>query len=71
MKLKKNSVYLLAVLILLFANIGELKAQASPGLPCGDPDIDCPIDAPIVLLVAAVLLLSVKKIADSKRTAMG
>lgn len=65
MKLRKNSVYLLAVVILLLINIGQLKAQ---GLPCGDPDIDCPIDTPVIVLVIAVLLLSVKKIFDANRS---
>lgn len=64
MKLKKIGICLLAATILLLINSVQLKAQ---GLPCGDPDIDCPIDTPVTLLVAAVLLLSVKKISDSKQ----
>ena len=64
MKLKKTCIYFLAIVILLLTNSVQLKAQ---GIPCGDPDVDCPIDTPVILLVAVVLLLAVKKIVDAKR----
>lgn len=65
MKLKKISIFLLATILFLLINIVQLKAQ---GIPCGDPDVDCPIDAPVILLAAVVLFLSIKKIAEIKRT---
>lgn len=65
MKLRKLCTLLSAVVLLLLINTVQLKAQ---GLPCGDPDIDCPIDAPVILLAAAVLFLSVKKITGANRT---
>lgn len=63
MKLKKTCIFLSVIILLLLMNTVRLKAQ---GLPCGDPDVDCPIDGPVILLVAAVLLLSIKKIAGAK-----
>ncbi|MGI4729058.1 MAG: hypothetical protein ACRYGB_10850 [Janthinobacterium lividum] len=42
----------------------QLKAQ---GTPCGDPDLDCPIDGPVVFLLVAILLLSVKKISAARQ----
>ncbi len=65
MKLRKLCTLLSAVVLLLLINTVQLKAQ---GLPCGDPDIDCPIDAPVILLATIVLFLSVKKIAGANRT---
>lgn len=59
MTLKKTAIYLSAVIILLLTNIVQVQAQ---GVPCGDPDIDCPIDTPVILLVAAALFLTVKKL---------
>lgn len=63
MKLKKTCIFLSVIILLLLMNTVQLKAQ---GLPCGDPDVDCPIDGPVILLVAAVLLLSIKKIAGAR-----
>ncbi len=63
MKLRKTCINLSALILLLLMNTVQLKAQ---GLPCGDPDVDCPIDGPVILLAAAVLLLSIKKIAGAK-----
>jgi len=63
MKLKKTCIFLSVIILLLLINTVQLKAQ---GLPCGDPDVDCPIDGPVILLVAAVLLLSIKKIAGAR-----
>ena len=63
MKLRKTCINLSALILLLLMNTVQLKAQ---GLPCGDPDVDCPIDGPVILLVAAVLLLSIKKIAGAR-----
>lgn len=65
MKLKKIYIFLSATILLLLMNMVQLKAQ---GTPCGDPDVDCPIDTPVILLAIIMLLLSVKKIADAKRT---
>ncbi|MVN21821.1 hypothetical protein [Mucilaginibacter arboris] len=66
MKLKKTCIYLSAIILLVLINTVALKAQ-SPGTPCGDPDLDCPIDTPVILLVAAVLFLTVKKMTDAKQ----
>jgi hypothetical protein len=63
MKLRKTCINLSALILLLMMNTVQLKAQ---GLPCGDPDVDCPIDGPVILLVAVVLLLSIKKIAGAR-----
>ncbi len=63
MKLKKTCIFLSVIILLLLMNTVQLKAQ---GLPCGNPDVDCPIDGPVILLVAAVLLLSIKKIAGAR-----
>ncbi len=65
MKLKKACLFLTITVLLLLINSLQLKAQ---GLPCGDPDVDCPIDAPVILLALVVLFLSLKKIAEVKRT---
>jgi len=65
MKLKKICIFLSTTILLLLMNIIQLKAQ---GTPCGDPDVDCPIDTPVILLAGIMLLLSLKKIADAKRT---
>lgn len=64
MKLKRTLIFLSATVLLLLMNVVQLKAQ---GTPCGDPDVECPIDAPVViLLAAAILFLSVKKITDAE-----
>ena len=65
MKLKKIGIFLSATFLLLLMAIVQVKAQ---GVPCGDPDVDCPIDAPVILLAAAILFLSVKKITEAGRT---
>jgi hypothetical protein len=63
MKLKKLYIFFSAVIFVLLINVLQLKAQDTPPIICGDPDIeDCPIDAPVILLGAAVLFLAVKKI---------
>ena len=67
MKLKKTGIFLSATFLLLLMAIVQVKAQG-PGTPCGDPDVDCPIDTPVILLVAAILFLSVKKITEAGRT---
>lgn len=43
---------------MLCLSVTQLKAQ---GTPCGDPDLDCPIDTPVIFLAAAMLFLAVKK----------
>lgn len=63
MKLKKIYALLATVITLLLMNVAQLKAQ---GLPCGDPDLDCPIDGAVIFLVAAILFLSIKKITAIK-----
>lgn len=65
MKLKKTGIYLSATILLLLINVAQIKAQ---GVPCGDPDIDCPIDTPVILLAIAILFLAVKKITEAGRT---
>ena len=62
MKFKKNCILFLSVLFLLLINTASLKAQGVPTACGGDPDIECPIDGPVIFLLAAILLLSVKKI---------
>ncbi len=68
MKLKKICIFLTATIFLLIVNVMQLKAQpGTPGSDCNNsdpdaPDIECPIDAPVVLLAAAILFLSVKKL---------
>lgn len=67
MKLKRICISLSVTIFLLLINVVQLKAQ--PGVPTacdGDPDVECPIDAPVVLLVAAILFLSVKKLNAAK-----
>lgn len=59
MKLKRIWQLFLPVIFLLLIDIASLKAQ---GLPCGDPDVDCPIDGSVIVLAAAILFLSVKKL---------
>lgn len=53
---------MLSTVFLLLINIIQLKAQGVPTACDGDPDVECPIDAPVILLVAAILFLSVKKL---------
>ncbi len=43
-------------------NVIQLKAQGVPTACDSNPDLDCPIDTTVFLLVAAILFLSVKKI---------
>jgi hypothetical protein len=63
MKLKKFQIFLSATIFLLLINIVQVKAQPGTPTACdGDPDVECPIDAPVILLVAGVLFLSVKKL---------
>lgn len=66
MKLKQTCIFLAATILVLLMNTAQSHAQ---GLPCegGDPDVDCPIDTPVILLVLAVLFLSVKKMLDTNR----
>lgn len=66
MKLKQVCIFLSTLLVLLLISMTQLHAQ---GLPCdgGDPDVDCPIDTSVILLVAAVLFLSVKKMMAKKQ----
>ncbi|MGI4750163.1 MAG: hypothetical protein ACRYFB_05985 [Janthinobacterium lividum] len=66
MKFKKICTVILSVILLLLINTVQLKAQ---GVPCGDPDVDCPIDGPVVFLLVAILLLSIKKITAAHQTA--
>lgn len=72
MKFKKTCTLLAAIVFLLLMNVVQLKAQPGlPGQPCttSDPDapeIDCPIDAPVMILAAVILFLSVKKITDAE-----
>lgn len=65
MKFKKTCTFFLTIILLLLINTVQLKAQ---GVPCGDPDVDCPIDGPVYFLLVVMLLLSVKKIAEANRT---
>jgi hypothetical protein len=62
MKFKRTWIFLTALVLLFLINIAQLKAQGVPTACDGDPDVECPIDAPVILLVAAVLFLAVKKI---------
>lgn len=64
MKLQKTCIFFLTIILLLLVNTVQLKAQ---GVPCGDPDVDCPIDGPVYILLSVMLLLSVKKIADANK----
>ncbi len=64
MNLNKASKFFITTVLFLLMSLMRLKAQ---GIPCGDPDIDCPIDAPVIFLAAVILFLSVKKIAEVKR----
>lgn len=66
MTLKETKIFLLIFFSLLLMNAVTLKADDSPGLPCGDPDVNCPIDGYVVLLIILVLFLSVKKMTDKK-----
>lgn len=63
MKFNKTMIFLF-LLMLVFAIPAKLKAQ---GLPCGDPDVDCPIDTPVFFLALVILLLSIKKLSQVKR----
>lgn len=54
-----------ATFLLLLINTSQLKAQ---GVPCGDPDVDCPIDTPVILFAAAIIFLAVKKITEAGHT---
>lgn len=65
MKFKKTCTFFLTIILLLLINTVQLKAQ---GVPCGDPDVDCPIDGPVCFLLVVMLLLSVKKIAEANPT---
>lgn len=65
MKFKKTCTFFLTIILFLLINTVQLKAQ---GVPCGDPDVDCPIDGPVYFLLVVMLLLSVKKIAEANRT---
>ena len=62
MNFKKICTLFLSVILLLLISTVQLKAQ---GTPCGDPDVDCPIDGPVVFLLMVMLLLGVKKIISS------
>ncbi|RYY30090.1 MAG: hypothetical protein EOP41_01395 [Sphingobacteriaceae bacterium] len=64
MKFKKACILFLSVILLLLINTVSLKAQ---GVPCGDPDLDCPIDGPVIFLLMVMLLLSVKKLTEIQR----
>lgn len=64
MKSNKRFTLFLSVFFLLLMSTVQLKAQ---GTPCGDPDLDCPIDGPVVFLLAVILLLSVKKISAARQ----
>ncbi len=66
MKLKKIGIFLSTSILVLLMNVLQLKAQG-PGTPCGDPDVDCPIDTPVILFAAAILFLAVKKITEANR----
>ncbi len=59
------SLLCLPVIFLLLINAAPLKAQ---GLPCGDPDVDCPIDGPIIVFAIVMLFLSVKKLTAVYKT---
>ncbi len=59
MQLKRIWKLFLRVIFLLLINTASVKAQ---GLPCGDPDVDCPIDAPVIIFAMLMLFLSVKKL---------
>ncbi len=65
MKFKKTCIFFLTIILLLLVNTVQLKAQ---GVPCGDPDVDCPIDGPVYFLLIVMLLLSIKKIAATTQT---
>lgn len=62
MKLKIFCIFILSTVFLLLINVVQLKAQGVPTACDGDPDIECPIDAPVILLAAGILFLSVKKL---------
>lgn len=62
MKLKRTCIFLTAIIIFLLMNAIQLKAQGVPTACDSNPDLDCPIDTTVFLLVAAILFLSVKKI---------
>lgn len=64
MKSNNRFTLFLSVFFLLLMSTVQLKAQ---GTPCGDPDLDCPIDGPVVFLLAVILLLSVKKISAARQ----
>lgn len=64
MKSNKRFTLFLSVFFLFLMSTVQLKAQ---GTPCGDPDLDCPIDGPVVFLLVAILLLSVKKISAARQ----
>lgn len=51
----------LLIALLAFNNVGAQQI----GVPC-DPDVDCPIDEYLVVLVIVILILSLKKISRFK-----
>ena len=67
MKLKKICTFLSVTVLLLLITAVQSKADG-PGTPCGDPDVDCPIDTPVILFALAILFLAAKKIVQANRT---
>jgi hypothetical protein len=57
----------LAVLVMFLVVPSLLIAQPPPD-PCPDPQLpDCPIDSGLVLLIAAAVLIALKKAFDYKK----
>ncbi|RYE25509.1 MAG: hypothetical protein EOP42_21375 [Sphingobacteriaceae bacterium] len=67
MNFKKTCIVLLLIVFLLLINAVKLQAQGVPTACGGDPDIECPVDGPVIFLLIAILLLSVKKIAGKNQ----
>ena len=67
--MSKSSRILLFLFSLLFLILvpGLVSAQNSPGDPCVDPNLYCPVDGGLGFLIAAGIGYGVKKVRDAQK----